>query len=87
MVRQLIADGFKVWWFDGDRDAALQLFLERSAHPATIDDHRRYMKQIEDNWATYREFFEERRLDVVSQGPTLMSNEDRLTAIDTRHRD
>jgi ribosome maturation factor RimP len=79
LVRQLIADGFEVWWFDGDRDAALQLFLERTGHPATIHDHRRYMKQIEDNWDTYSKFFEDRRLDVISPGPILMFKQESIS--------
>jgi hypothetical protein len=85
LVRTLIANGFKVWWFDGDRETALQLFLARSGHPATVADYRRYIQGIEENWETYRSFFEDRRLDVISPGPSLMSNQNRLVAIEQPH--
>lgn len=32
-VRSLIASDIEPWWFDGDRDTALQVFLARMGHP------------------------------------------------------
>jgi hypothetical protein len=49
-VRTLIASGVKPWWFDGDRDAALQSFLARPDHPATRADWDRQITAIQQHW-------------------------------------
>jgi len=84
LVEDLTELGFEFWWFDGDREVALQNFLDRPNHPATPENFRFYMAHVERHWGRYQENFEDRRLDVIS-GPerVLMSNEDRWAAIQT----
>jgi hypothetical protein len=83
LVDDLTERGFEFWWFDGDRDIALDNFLNRPNHPATQQNFRVYMAHVERHWTRYQKKFEDRRLDVIS-GPRLelMSNEDRWAAIE-----
>jgi hypothetical protein len=80
-VRNWIADGVEPWWFDGDRDAARQIFLSRSDHPATPADWDRQLAAINDHWADIQGVFRGRVMVVIEPGPTLMSNEDRFHRI------
>jgi hypothetical protein len=78
--------GFETWWFDGDRDTGLQVFLARPNHPATIRDYQVYMAGIERYWAQYHSLFHDRRLDVLRPGPIFMPNEARWAKIETYPR-
>jgi hypothetical protein len=83
LVEDLTERGFEFWWFDGDRDVALDNFLNRPNHPATLQNFRVYMAHVERHWTRYQENFEDRCLDVISgPGLVLMSNEDRWAAIE-----
>ena len=80
-VDQLLDSGFEFWWCDGDRPEAERVFRDRSGHPASMDDHIRYMDSVVEHWAWYLERMADRRLDVIGPGPTFISNEDRWAAI------
>lgn len=85
-VRSLIASGVEPWWFDGDREAALQSFLARTSHPGTKPDWDVQLRNIEVNWNDLASTFEGRILDVISPGPVHLSNEERWEQIES-HRD
>lgn len=68
-VTDLISDGVQPWWFDGDRDAALQCFLDRPGHPATRSDWDRQLAGIEERWEEIESLFRDRILHVISAGP------------------
>lgn len=67
-VKQLIANGFEHWWFDGDRDAALQSYLQRGDVPKANWDVQ--VPGIEQHWAEISALFKDRQLNVISAGPT-----------------
>lgn len=75
IVRELVASGVEPWWFDGDRDAALQAFLARPDHPATKADWDVQLAAIEEHWHEIADMFRDRILNVVSPGPTHLSSE------------
>lgn len=85
-VRALIASGVEPWWFDGDRNAALESFLARTGHPATKAAWDVQLRNIEDHWDDLASTFEGRILDVISPGPVHLSNEERWERIES-HRD
>ncbi|MHB8190477.1 MAG: hypothetical protein ACYDHP_08710 [Ferrimicrobium sp.] len=80
-VRSLIASSVKPWWFDGDRDAALQAFLARRDHLATIAEWNTQLRQIVEHWKELETTFAGRILNVVSPGPVHMPNEQRWELI------
>jgi hypothetical protein len=57
--------GFETWWFDGDRETEIEVFLARRDHPATIDHYGHYMDGIEQHWPQYQSLFDDRHLDVL----------------------
>lgn len=85
-VRLLIASGVEPWWFDGDRDAALEAFLARTGHPATRAAWDVQLGSIEEHWDNLASTFEGRILDVISTGPVHVSNVERWQRIQS-HRD
>lgn len=84
VVRSLIASGIEPWWFDGDREAALQAFLARKGHPATKADWDAQLRNIEEDWDELAITFDGRILDVVSPRPVQMSNEERWELMERR---
>jgi hypothetical protein len=78
--------GFETWWFDGDRETRLKVFLGREDHPATPADYERYMEGVKHHWQRYQSLFDDRHLDVLQPGPTFMPNEERFAAIDAYPR-
>ena len=80
-VRSLIASGVEHWWFDGDREAALEAFLARTGHPATKAAWDVQLANIEAHWNDLVSTFEGRMLDVISPGPVHLSNEERWKRI------
>lgn len=76
-VRSLIASGVEQWWFDGDRDAALQAFLARTGHPGTRAAWDVQLRNIEEHWDEFAVTFDGRMLDVVAPGPVHLPNEER----------
>jgi hypothetical protein len=84
-VQTLIASGVEPWWFDGDRDAALQSFLARPDHPATRADWDRQITAIQQHWNEIKVVFTGRILDVVSAGPVHLPNEARWDLIRGLH--
>ena len=81
IVRGLIASGVEAWWFDGDRDAALEAFLARSGHPGTKHDWDVQMTAIQGHWTEIEELFQGRILNVVTPGPAHLSNESHFRLI------
>lgn len=84
-VRSLIASGVEPWWFDGDRDAALQSFLARAGHPGRKADWDVQLRNIDEHWAEIAGTFNDRILDVIARGPVHLSNEERWEWIES-HR-
>ena len=73
-VRSLIASGVERWWFDGDRNAALQAFLGRTGHRTTHAAWDVQLGNIKQHWEEIAATFAGRMLNVVSPGPAHMSN-------------
>ena len=81
IVGRWVDGGVEPWWFDGDRDAALEVFLGRRGHPATRADWDRQMGDIDEHWQEIQGVFGDRILQVVRPGPTFMSNEERYAVV------
>jgi hypothetical protein len=78
VVTDLSTRGFEYWWFDGDRRAARQAFLQRrmlGTHNATLDDFERQMKDIEANWELIEPVFRGRIIHTIMAGPTYLAYE------------
>jgi hypothetical protein len=68
MVTCLNANGFAIWWFDGDRHAARESFMRRGTVPAERFDAQ--MKSIEEHWHEIEGEIEDNRITAVSAGPS-----------------
>lgn len=68
MVTCLNANGFAVWWLDGDRDLARESFIRRGT--VSLQAFEVQMKSIEENWFLMKEVIEENVIHTVSAGPT-----------------
>ena len=68
MVSCLHGNGFAIWWFDGDRQAARESFERRGT--VSLEAFDRQMKAIEENWPKILEAFEDNIIYSVSAGPT-----------------
>jgi hypothetical protein len=75
-IRALHAVGLVPWWFDGDRDAALDRFLERTGHPGTRQDWNAQMNAIEALWPALENLYGDRVIDAVRPGPAYMDREE-----------
>lgn len=84
VAQALVAHGVEHWWLDGDRDAAHQSFLSREDHPATEESWRVQIRCIEKHWEAVAALFSGRIIDVISAGPTYLSNEERLAEMQRR---
>jgi hypothetical protein len=67
IVRELQEGGVVVWWFDGDREAARQSFVDRG--DVSIDDFQRQMKNIETSWLQIKELTGNHVINAVGAGP------------------
>ena len=83
-VRSLVADGVEHWWFDGDRDAAHESFGSRKDHPGNEGAWRIQLAAVEEHWDEIAALFAGRIIDVISAGPTYVSNEERLAEMQRR---
>ena len=63
LIRSWKTTGAKVWWFDGDREAALESFLKRGTVPKQSWDYQ--MQGINDNWSKIEAAIDG-RVDVIS---------------------
>jgi hypothetical protein len=76
MVTCLNANGFAVWWFDGDRHAARESFIRRHKDGPTLEDFERQIKLIDENWYQIGEVVGDHLVSSVSAGPAYRSPED-----------
>jgi len=68
LIRVLQAGGIAVWWFDGDREAALQSFTARGT--VSLEAFRTQMSAIETAWSQIKEVIGDRLINAVARGPT-----------------
>ena len=73
LIRQLQAGGIAVWWFDGDREAALQSFTARGT--VSLEAFRTQMSAIETAWSQIKEIIGDRLINAVAAGPTHLAPE------------
>lgn len=79
-IKFLIDDyGAQHWWFDGDRDAALESFSNRGTVKRSSWD--RQLQGIEVNWKKISTFMSTRKLNVIKQGPSYLPSEQIFKAI------
>jgi hypothetical protein len=78
-VELLIEQGVRAWWFDGDRDAALESFLARGT--VSKEAWERQLAGINENWTRIEPPFAGRILNVVSAGPAFMTNEKKFELV------
>jgi hypothetical protein len=79
-VREYITSGFEAWWFDADRDSALERFLARPNHPGTRADWDRQLTAIEAHWDEIAAVFRDRILDFRFVRPHRRCGRDMLRA-------
>jgi hypothetical protein len=73
LIRVLQGRGIPVWWFDGDREAALQSFTARGT--VSLDAFRIQMNAIEEAWSQIKEIIGDRIINAVAAGPTHLASE------------
>jgi|SRR5450631_486843 hypothetical protein len=73
IVRELQERGISVWWFDGDREAALQSFTARGT--VSLEAFRNQMGAIEKGWNQIKEIIGNRVINTVAAGPTHLAPE------------
>lgn len=73
LIRELQERGISVWWFDGDREAALQSFTARGT--VSREAFRNQMGAIEKGWNQIKEIIGERVIKTVAAGPTHLAPE------------
>jgi hypothetical protein len=74
MVTCLSANGFAIWWLDGDRAAARESFIRRGTVP--VEAFELQMKSIEERSQEIQKVFDENVISSVSAGPAYRSPED-----------
>lgn len=72
-VRRLVGGGVVNWWFDGDRDAALQSYLSLGKPRSAWDAQ---LAAIGQRWDQISDVFSGRILQVISTGPTCRKTND-----------
>jgi hypothetical protein len=73
LIRTLQERGISVWWFDGDREAALQSFTARGT--VSLDAFWIQMDAIEEAWSQIKEIIGDRIINAVAAGPTHLASE------------
>ncbi len=68
LIRSWKTTGAQLWWFDGDREAALASFLKRGTVPKQSWDYQ--MKGINDNWSKIEAEIDG-RIDTISANDRL----------------
>jgi hypothetical protein len=69
------------WWFDGDRAAAFESFVQRNKRERRLvskSDWDRQLDGIGSHWSEISAAFKGRIIDVIFAGPTYMPNTERL---------
>lgn len=75
IIESWIAADIRHWWFDGDREAALESFLLRNTVSKEAWDIQ--LRGINQNWTKIETLFPpDRRISVISPGPSFLSNEE-----------
>jgi hypothetical protein len=74
LVRFFKLSGIGVWWFDGDREAARQRFIDRRT--VTLDAFKQQMSDIEGSWSEITEVVGDHVIYSVAKGPTNLPQED-----------
>jgi hypothetical protein len=72
VIRCWIDAGTEYWWFDGDRDAALESFLSRNTVPKSAWNIQ--IRGIEENWDVISDLFDGRILQVLGPGLDYLPN-------------
>jgi hypothetical protein len=73
LIRELQQRGISVWWFDGDREAALQSFIARGT--VSLEAFRNQMGAIEKGWNQIKAVIGNRVINAVAAGPTHLAPE------------
>lgn len=68
LVRLFKLDGFAIWWFDGDRNAAKESFAQRGT--VSLEAFTAQMQSIEENWHEIEDEIEDNRITAVGAGPS-----------------
>lgn len=87
LVRNLQEEGVKVWWFDGDREAARQAFIRREAArqafiregDVSVETLDRQMALIERHWAKIMEIVGSRVIKTLRKDGSYLSSESIFT--------
>jgi hypothetical protein len=79
LVRALHDAGVTAWWFDGDRAAARDTFIQRGT--VTIDALDQQMALIVQRWPELATFYGDRMLEVVAPNGNFMTPEDLFARI------
>lgn len=78
-IESWINQGVRAWWFDGDRNAALESFLARGTVSKADWDNQ--LAGINANWTEIEAAFAEHILDVVSAGPTYLKDQEKFQLV------
>jgi hypothetical protein len=73
LVRELQQGGIVVWWFDGDREAALQSFAGRGT--VSLEAFRIQVGGIEKEWDEIKTIIGDRVIKAVAAGPIHLAPE------------
>lgn len=73
LVRLFKLNGFTIWWFDGDRDAAKESFVQRGT--VSLEAFIVQMQSIEENWNQIEDEIEDNIITTVSAGPAYTTPE------------
>ena len=73
IVAALKTTRMELWWFDGDRMAAREAFLQRGTLSAAA--FKMQMESIDDAWCDIRRLFGSRIVQTVSAGPDFLAPE------------
>lgn len=68
LVRLFKQSGFAIWWFDGDRNAARESFVQRGTVP--LERFTVQMQSIEEEWSRIEDVTGDNIINVVTAGPT-----------------
>jgi hypothetical protein len=74
VVSALQRHGVEAWWFDGDKRAAQQSFIQRGTVP--IQCFEIQMRAIKQEWSNIKTLFGPRMINTIGRGPVYMAPED-----------
>ncbi len=76
LVRLFKDNGFAIWWFDGDRNAARESFVRRGTEDRSLEAFTAQMQSIENGWLPIKDVIGDNIINTVSAGPTHAAPED-----------